>query len=158
MAIWLGGVVLLTRVVLAGPGEDDLVHAVRGFSRISTPALLVTIVTGAILTYRLDRGGLFDTAHGRVLLLKAVVVCAMVFVGLATRQFVRTRLRKVDAMTVPLASRLRRATGHRGRRRRRRRWLLSVVAAVAVTRRSGRRRRRLDYGTRDAGSSPTTST
>jgi hypothetical protein len=43
--------------------------------------------------------------------LKCVVVLAMVVVGLATRQFVRTRLRKVDAMTVPLASRLRRATG-----------------------------------------------
>jgi putative copper export protein/methionine-rich copper-binding protein CopC len=111
MAIWLGGVVLLTRVVLAGPGEDDLVHAVRGFSRISTPALLVTIVTGAVMTYRLDRNSLFDTGHGRVVLLKVVVVAAMVVVGLATRQFVRTRLRKVDAMTIPLASRLRRATG-----------------------------------------------
>ena len=111
MAIWLGGVVLLTRVVLAGPGEDDLVHAVRGFSRISTPALLVTIVTGAIMTYRLDRNSLFSSGHGRVVLLKLVVVGAMVVVGLATRQFVRTRLRKVDAMTIPLASRLRRATG-----------------------------------------------
>lgn len=111
MAIWLGGVVLLTRVVLAGPGDDDLVHAVRGFSRISTPALLITIITGLVLGYRLDRNSLFDTGHGRVLVLKTVVVLAMVFVGLATRQFVRTRLRKVDAMTVPLASQLRRATG-----------------------------------------------
>ena len=33
MAIWVGGVVLLARVVLAGPGEEDLVHAVRGFNR-----------------------------------------------------------------------------------------------------------------------------
>lgn len=111
MAIWLGGLVLLTRVVLAGPGDDDLVHAVRGFSRISTPALLVTIFSGLVLGYRLDRNSLFDTGHGRVLILKTVVVCAMVVVGLATRQFVRARLRKVDAMTVPLASQLRRATG-----------------------------------------------
>lgn len=111
MAIWFGGVVLLTRVVLAGPGDDDLVHAVRGFSRISTPALLTTIVTGAILGYRLDRNSLFDTGHGRVLVLKTLVVVAMVLVGLATRQFVRARLRKVDAMTVPLAAKLRRTTG-----------------------------------------------
>ena len=111
MAVWLGGVVLLTRVVLAGPGEDDLVHAARGFSRLSTPALLVTIVTGAVQTWRLDRGALFDTSHGRVLLVKAIAVGAMVFVGLATRQFVRTRLRKADSMTAPMASRLRRATG-----------------------------------------------
>ena len=111
MAVWLGGVVLLTRVVLAGPGEDDLVHAVRGFSRISTPALLVTVATGAIQTWRLDGGTLFETSHGRMLLLKTLVVGAMVFVGLATRQFVRQRLRKIDSMTSPLASRLQRATG-----------------------------------------------
>jgi copper transport protein len=111
MAIWLGGIVLLTRVVLAGPGDDDLVHAVRGFSRISMPALVVTVVTGLILAYRLDRNSLLDTGHGRVVVLKAVVVAGMIVVGLATRQFVRTRLRKADAMTVPLASQLRRATG-----------------------------------------------
>jgi putative copper export protein/methionine-rich copper-binding protein CopC len=111
MAVWLGGVVLLTRVVLAGPGEDDLVHAVRGFSRLSTPALLLTVITGAIQTWRLDRGALFDTSHGRVLLVKALAVGAMVFVGLATRQFVSTRLRTADSMTAPMASRLRRATG-----------------------------------------------
>ena len=111
MAVWLGGVILLTRVVLAGPGEDDLVHAVRGFSRLSTPALLLTVITGAIQTWRLDRGALFDTSHGRVLLVKAVAVGVMVFVGLATRQFVSTRLRKADSMTAPMASRLRRATG-----------------------------------------------
>jgi putative copper export protein len=108
MAVWLGGVVLLTRVVLAGPGEDDLVHAVRGFSRLSTPALLLTVITGAIQTWRLDRGALFDTSHGRVLLVKALAVGAMVFVGLATRQFVSTRLRTADSMTAPMASRLRR--------------------------------------------------
>jgi copper transport protein len=110
MAIWFGGIALLSRVVLAGPGDDDLVHAVRGFSRISTPALLITIVSGALLGYRLDRHSLLGTGHGRVLVLKTLVTIAMVMVGLATRQFVRARLRKVDAMTVPLAARLRRAT------------------------------------------------
>jgi copper transport protein len=111
MAVWFGGLALLTRVVLAGPGDDDLVHAVRGFSRISTPALLVTVVTGAVQTFRLDRGALFDTGHGRVLLLKAMAVGAMVFVGLATRQFVNAQLRRVDSLSAPLANRLRRATG-----------------------------------------------
>lgn len=111
MAVWFGGLALLTRVVLAGPGDDDLVHAVRGFSRISIPALLVTVVTGAVQTFRLDRGALFDTGHGRVLLLKAVAVGAMVFVGLATRQFVNAQLRTVDVLNAPLAGRLRRATG-----------------------------------------------
>ena len=40
MSVWIGGVVLLARVVLAGPGEEDLVHAVRGFGRISNPAII----------------------------------------------------------------------------------------------------------------------
>jgi copper transport protein len=111
MAVWLGGVVLLTRVVLAGPGEDDLVHAVRGFSRLSTPALLVTVITGVVQAWRLDRGALFDSSHGRLVVVKALAVAAMVVVGLATRQFVSTRLRKADSMTAPMASRLRRATG-----------------------------------------------
>ena len=61
--------------------------------------------------YRLDGGTLFETGHGRALLLKALVVGAMVFVGLMTRQFVNSAVRRTDVMTVPLASRLRRATG-----------------------------------------------
>lgn len=111
MAVWLGGLVLLARVVLAGPGEDDLVHAVRGFSRLATPAMLVTIVTGAVQLYRLDRGHLLDTTHGRLLLLKVVPVIAMVFVGVATRQFVHARLARAESMSAPLAGRLRRAVG-----------------------------------------------
>lgn len=111
MAVWLGGLLLLTRVVLAGPGDEDLVHAVRGYSRLSTPALLVTVVTGGVQTFRLDRGALFDTGHGRVLLLKAVLVGATVFVGLITKQFVAGHVGRGDGMPAPLAARLRRATG-----------------------------------------------
>lgn len=111
MAVWLGGLVLASRVVLAGPGEADLVHAVRGFERISLPALVVTVATGAAQTYRLDGGALFTSSHGRVLLLKAIAVGAMVFVGLATREFIRRRLARADSMTAPMASRLRRALG-----------------------------------------------
>jgi copper transport protein len=73
--------------------------------------LLLTVVTGAVQTWRLDRGALFDSSHGRVLLVKALAVGVMVFVGLATRQFVATRLRKADSMTGEMAGRLRRATG-----------------------------------------------
>ena len=51
---------LLARVVLAGPGEEDLVHAVRGFNRISGPAIVVTVVSGLIQLYRLDGGSLFS--------------------------------------------------------------------------------------------------
>jgi copper transport protein len=111
MAVWLGGLILLARVVLAGPGEEDLVHAVRGFARISNPALALTILTGFVQMYRLDWGEIFTSSHGRVLFLKSIAVGAMVFLGVAARQFIRERVARVDAMTGPLAVRLRRAVG-----------------------------------------------
>jgi putative copper export protein len=111
MAVWLGGLILLARVVLAGPGEEDLVHAVRGFARISNPALAITILTGFIQMYRLDWGEIFTSSHGRVLFLKSIAVGAMVFLGVAARQFIKERVARVDAMTGQLAIRLRRAVG-----------------------------------------------
>ncbi len=111
MAIWIGGVVLIARVVLAGPGEEDLVHAVRGFSRISNVAIVVVVVTGLIQTVRLDGGDLFGSSHGVVLLLKTVVVAIMLFIAIKARQLVNERLARADEMTVPMADRLRRAFG-----------------------------------------------
>ena len=110
MAVWLGGLLLLTRVVLAGPGDEDLVHAVRGFARLATPALWATVVTGAVLLFRLDRGEL-GSSHGLVLIVKTLLVSVMVFVGVAARQFITQRVSRSDVMTAPLATRLRRALG-----------------------------------------------
>jgi copper transport protein len=111
MSVWLGGVVLLARVVLAGPGEEDLVHAVRGFGRLSNLAIGATIATGIIQMILLDGGDLFGTPHGRVLLLKTVAVAGMIFVAVSARQFVNQRLARANEMTVPMADRLRRAFG-----------------------------------------------
>jgi len=111
MAVWVGGVVLLARVVLSGPGDEDLIHAVRGFSRVSTPAIAITIVTGLVQMFRLDGGALFQSGHGRVLVLKTVVVAVMIFVAFSARQFVSQRLNRAQQMSVPLADRLRRAFG-----------------------------------------------
>ena len=111
ISVWFGGLVLLARVVLAGPGDEDLVHAVRGFSKLSNPAIIVTVLSGFVQTFRLDRGTLFSTGHGRVLLLKTVAVAGMVFVGMLARQFIRARLARTDVMSAPLAIRLRRALG-----------------------------------------------
>jgi copper transport protein len=109
MAVWLGGVVLLARVVLAGPGEEDLVQAVRGFGRISTTAIVATIVSGLVQLFRLDGGSLFSDAHGRVLLLKTVLVAVMLFVGLTARQVAQARLGRAHDLSTITADRLRRA-------------------------------------------------
>jgi putative copper export protein/methionine-rich copper-binding protein CopC len=111
MSVWIGGVILLARVVLSGPGEEDLVHAVRGFGRISIVAIIVTVITGVIQLVRLDGGALFDSGHGRVLVLKSVVVAVMIFLAISARQFVAQRLARAHEMSVPLADRLRRAFG-----------------------------------------------
>ncbi|NND75154.1 MAG: hypothetical protein HKN44_09125 [Ilumatobacter sp.] len=111
IAVWVGGAILLARVVLAGPGEEDLVHAVRGFGRISVVAIIVTVVTGFAQMFRLDGGELFTNGHGRVIVLKVVLVAAMVFIGLSARQFAQQRLGRAHEMTMPMADRLRRAFG-----------------------------------------------
>ncbi len=108
-AIWIGGAALVARVVLAGPGEDDLVQATKAFGKISVPAMLFTAVTGVAQMIRLDGGDLFSSSHGRVVLLKAVVVAAMLFVALAARQQVAMRLDRAHELTVNLAERFRRA-------------------------------------------------
>lgn len=110
MSVWIGGLVLLTRVVLAGPGEEDLVHAVRGFSRIANYALIATVASGAVQFVRLDQGAL-GSSHGLLMIVKVLAVSGMVFVGVATRQFVTQRMQRVETMSVPLATRLRRALG-----------------------------------------------
>ena len=111
MAVWLGGVVLLARVVVAGPGEEDLVHAVRGFGRLSTVAIVLAVATGVVQMVLIDGGSLFTSSHGRVVLLKTIVVAFMVFVGLSARQFVTAKLARADELTIPTADRLRRAFG-----------------------------------------------
>src|SRR6056297_1110709 len=111
MAVWVGGVVLLARVVLAGPGEEDLVHAVRGFGRLSNVAIGVTVITGIVQMILLDGGNLFGSSHGAVVLLKTVVDAVMVFVAMSARQFVNQRLARANEMTIPMADRLRRAFG-----------------------------------------------
>jgi copper transport protein len=111
MAIWFGAVVLLARVVLAGPGDEDLVHAVRGFNRISGPAIVATILTGLVQMFRLDGGALFTTGHGRLLLVKVVVVALMLFIGMTARQIAHHRLARASDLTPPAADQLRRAFG-----------------------------------------------
>ena len=111
VAVWIGGVALIARVVLAGPGDDDLVQATRTFSRFSVPAILIACVTGIIQVIRLVGNSFFSTGHGQVLLLKVIAVAAMLAVALAVRQQVTMRLDRAQELTVQTADRFRRAFG-----------------------------------------------
>ena len=110
-AVWIGGVALVARVVLAGPGDDDLVQATRSFSRISVPAIALTCATGIAQMVRLDGGELFSSSHGRVVVLKAITVAVMIAVALAVRQQVGLRLARAQELAAPMADRFRRAFG-----------------------------------------------
>ncbi len=112
-AVWIGGLALLWRVVLAGSGGDDLVDAVRGFGRLANLAMLFVIVSGVLITVKLlgGLGELFSSSFGRLLLLKGIVVAAMAYVGVINRQTVRHRLRAERELGGRLANRLRRAVG-----------------------------------------------
>jgi copper transport protein len=109
MAIWLGGTITLARVVLAGSGDEDLVHAINSFGRTSMWAIGITVVSGVVQMIRLADGSLFGTSHGRVVVLKVVFVAAMVFVGISARQVAAQRLARANELSPGNADRLRRA-------------------------------------------------
>ena len=110
-SVWLGGVALLARVVVIGPGDEDLLHAVRGFSRLAGPALIGVVVSGVIRTAQLAGGGgsLFNTGYGRLLLVKAIGVAVLAYVATVNRQTVRGKLDRSVQLTGRAAGRLRRA-------------------------------------------------
>jgi copper transport protein len=107
--VWFGGVVLVARIVLRGPGDDDLIQATRTFSRFSLPAMLVVTVTGIIQMLRLDGGELFSSGHGRVLVLKVIAVVVMLAVAFAVRQQVTLRLDRMHELNAATADRFKRA-------------------------------------------------
>lgn len=111
MSMWLGGLVLLSRTVLSDPGEEDLLEAVRGFARLSIPIFVVTVFTGIMQVYLLDGLNIFSTGHGRLNLLKVLVVATMIWIGLVLRTFISHRLARESELKSRMAWRLRRAVG-----------------------------------------------
>jgi copper transport protein len=107
MAAWLGGAALMARVVLAGSGERDLVHAVRHYSKYAISAMGVTVVTGAAMALSID-GSSFTTSHGMLLVLKTLVGLVMAAMAVMARQGVMARTRPNGAMSTNLSYTLRR--------------------------------------------------
>lgn len=111
ISAWFGGAALITRVVLAGPGEADLVTALKKFRGIALPALGLTVFSG-LVEAGLHLGGarnLFNTGYGKIFILKFLAVAAMAFVGTANRQFVRARLSRTRTLPPRPAQRLRKS-------------------------------------------------
>lgn len=111
VALWVGSVAIIWRVILHGPGEMDLVHALRGWYRIATPVSIGLVVTGAIQTWRIDGISLINSGHGRVVLLKVAVVGLLLFVNAVVRRFVLVGMRRAKSLNAKVVYRLKRPVG-----------------------------------------------
>jgi copper transport protein len=109
MAVWLGGLAVTARVVLARPGEEDLVYAVRGYAKLATPAMVFAVVSGLVLSQQLVDGALWSSRHGRWIVLKVLLVGAMTYLGLVARRRWRRRLDQAEVLDRRMAIPMRRA-------------------------------------------------
>jgi hypothetical protein len=109
VAYWIGGLMLLSRVILIGPGGDDLVGAVLAFSKHSVLAFGVTLFTGSLQIYLLDSASVLSSGHGRLGVLKIIITAVMVFIVFAFKNFVHKIFAENNSLTRKMAWRLRRA-------------------------------------------------
>lgn len=111
VAMWVGTIALIWRVILHGPGDNDLVEALRGWARIATALTVSIVITGAAQVWRIDGVSLVNSGHGRVILLKSVVVGGLVFVSAAVRQFILRGLANARMLNERAVHRLKRPVG-----------------------------------------------
>lgn len=107
--MWIGGLVFLAQSVLIGPGEEDLMHAIRTFSRQANIYIGVTVIAGIVQLYQMDGGSILTSRHGRLIVVKVIGVAGMVYVGGAARQFINHQLAKKRELSGRTAKQLRKA-------------------------------------------------
>jgi copper transport protein len=106
MSVWLGGLVLLlaavpvaTRVLSPGQRTPLLAGVVGRFSRMALIAVAVLALTGVIQSLSLvaSFGALIDTAYGRLVLAKIVLLGGLVALGAYNQRRSLPRLRRLAA-------------------------------------------------------------
>ncbi|MBU3690310.1 MAG: hypothetical protein B7C54_04425 [Acidimicrobiales bacterium mtb01] len=109
VAVWLGGLAVLVSVVVPLVDDRDALESFRRFGRAATVAVPVIVGTGVVQTLRLHGGitTLFSQSHGRLLLVKLLVVVAMLAVANKSRQL---NLRRLADEPARIASRRRQLT------------------------------------------------
>lgn len=94
ISFWLGGLALLTVLVLRARAEDnDPTDVVRRFSRAALVAVGVILATGLFQGWRQSRSvdAVTDTTYGRLLLIKLALFAGMVGLAALSRSWVRRR-------------------------------------------------------------------
>lgn len=106
--LWTGGALLISRVVLNGPGERDLLDALRAWARIGSPLMVGIIGTGLFQVWRLDGTSILNSSHGRLMIVKTLVVILLVLVEFAVRQFITQKLSRARVLPSRAVARLQR--------------------------------------------------
>lgn len=109
IGLWFGGLLVLGQTVLVGPGDDDVAQAVRGYARWIRVFVAAAVVSGLLHLYNLDGGAVLSSRHGRLVVLKAFGVAAMVYLGVALRQYIARNVANRREVTGRVANKLRRA-------------------------------------------------
>jgi copper transport protein len=111
IAMWVGSISIIWRVILHGPGDVDLVEALRGWSRLATPMTIGIVFTGVFQVWRIDGISLINSGHGRLVILKVLLVGAMLFVSAAVRQFILRGMERAKSLNEKVVYRLKRPVG-----------------------------------------------
>jgi copper transport protein len=92
---WIGGLVCMGWVVLRLTTNEEQVSAVKAFAPVASRSVAAIVVTGVLQTFRIDGSpvALFTTTHGRLVLVKIVVLALMLYVANVNRTRVATRFR-----------------------------------------------------------------
>ena len=98
VSVWLGGLVVLIGSLLwresgSRRGDDEVATIVGRFSQVAFGAVVVIVVSGAIQGWRQvgSYDALFDTAYGRLLVTKVLLVAGMLVAASFSRAWIRNR-------------------------------------------------------------------
>jgi copper transport protein len=111
VAVFLGGLVLVARVVLVAADGETALSVLRRITRLFGLALGVIVVSGLIDGWRLvgAPGNLFDGWHGRLLVVKTLLTAVMVVLWLGLREVIDNGLRRLAYLGDRMRARLARA-------------------------------------------------
>ena len=110
-AMWVGSVSIIWRVILHGPGNSDLIDALRGWARLVNPLTIGIVLTGVFQVWRIDGISLINSGHGRLVLFKVLLVIAMLIVSAAIRQFILRGMERAKSLNEKVVYRLKRPVG-----------------------------------------------
>lgn len=130
MAVWLGGLVVISAVVRSADVLAMRV-AVPRFSQVALVSVLVLVATGVFQSWRLvgTPSALIDTSYGRVLLGKVAVAAVLLALGAVARRWVQ---RHYGFPVVTPSDRRRAARGPGDRQVRRFGTVVAAEAGIAA--------------------------